>query len=203
MTNLDFSNVLNAVNQSAAANTAKSQAFAREQMKFNAEQAALSRSWQENMSSTAHQREVKDLLAAGLNPILSSGGTGASTPTGSAASGASGKVDESYSAALSNYLTSLINSATAINTAGISAGAILGSAQTSAKAAVTSALGSAAMNLVSNVTGHKISANASRYGSDKAFWASIGSSGINAAGNILSTLVGNKTRPTPQFKFWR
>ena len=194
MTNLDFSNVLNAVNQSAAANTAKSQAFAREQMQFNAQQAALNRSWQENMSSTAHQREVKDLLAAGLNPILSSGGTGASTPTGSAASGASGKVDESYSTALSNYLMSLISSATAINTAGISAGAILGSAQTSAKAAVSSALGSAALNLVSNITGHKISANASRYGSDKSFKAALGSSGISAAGNILSSLVSAKAR---------
>lgn len=81
------------IGAAATTHAAHSQASAaqdinKETMQFNHDEAQISRDWQEYMSNTTHQRNVQDLAAAGLNPILSISGAGGSgsTPATSAAS---------------------------------------------------------------------------------------------------------------------
>lgn len=53
------------------------------QANFNAEQASLQREWAERMENTKYQRAIKDMSAAGLNPILAVTGGGISSGAGS------------------------------------------------------------------------------------------------------------------------
>lgn len=79
---------------------------------FNAEQAEIQRQWQERMDNTKYQRAIKDMEAAGLNPVLAVTGGGISTGTGSSSAAsispisgqaASGSIMNGLSASEGNY----------------------------------------------------------------------------------------------------
>lgn len=149
-------NNANALTTAQQANVA-SAISAERQYRFNADEAQKQRDWQERMSNTAYQRQIADLKAAGLNPILGyMNGQGATTPSGAAASGANyhgaqAQVDMSANDVLQSLFSSLISAATQKDVAQIHASAALQQAAISSAAAVSAA---------------GIGASASRYNSD-------------------------------------
>jgi len=97
-----------------------SDAFMRDQLAAREQMA-----WQKEMSDTAHQREVKDLRLAGLNPILSAGTRGASTPIGASAKSnfapATDVIGPGVASAMSGYRTALEGQVAAANVANTNA----------------------------------------------------------------------------------
>lgn len=186
MTNDQLTNQLSNI---ASQNTAKSQEFAREEMRFNAAEAQKNRDWQAQQSATAHQREVLDLQKAGLNPVLSAGGSGAQTGSGATASGAKGETDNSVVPALTSIIVNQQNNANQQAIAQMQRDATLEAARIQQATALQAANIQASASRFASIN----SANAARYASQLGYAGTKYSSNKSSSASRYGTDVNAKT----------
>ncbi len=174
-------------------------------MAFNAQEAAKNRDWQQMMSNTAHQREIADLKAAGLNPVLSAmNGNGASVGSGATASavvgsGSKADADTSTSSAIANLLGSILSAQTALENSNINARtqeavADKYTAMSEIVANINAAAGIKQAGIHAGATTYAAeqAASASRYASDHTKYGMI----ENAISGVVDTLFGyDKAEP--------
>lgn len=177
-------------------------------MAFNQIEAAKNRNWQEMLSNTAHQREVRDLMAAGLNPVLSAmNGNGASVGSGATAQGvtsqgAKGDTDTSANGAIANLLGSILSAQTQIEAANINAKTQEAVADKyTAMERIVSEISAEASRYGADTSaaasryGSDMSASASRYHSDRSYEASRYGSDRSAVASMFgSSLASSASR---------
>lgn len=167
-----------------------------EQNEFNASEAAKNRDWQKLMSNTAHQREVKDLIKAGLNPVLSAtGGNGASVTSGATAStsmpsGAMGSVDTSASGSIVSLLASMLSAQT--NLAGQAVSALTNSSIADRNNSTSRYIADlnrsvAEKQIEASLSNANLSYLASLYGADSSKFASIVGSQLGYAASTYGS----------------
>jgi len=153
------------------ANSATEKSF-----EYNAKEANTARAWQKEMSDTAHQREVKDLVKAGLNPVLATNQGAQSYTTSSASAQANDP-----SSSIGSLAGQLIQSRTGAYQADTSAKAT--------KAAAASQAAATRYAAAANLAAAREAASAQRYAADKAYQSKIETSVVGRAGNTIRDIA--------------